>query len=98
MSKEQDINDKEKQVETRFGFAHDQAFLVDNQKIECWWMSPCLNYLIVKVKDDDMFTDDFNYYVKKISEGKEAHKTHKNDMCEILGMNDLNESGLVFLS
>jgi hypothetical protein len=84
--------------QARFGFTHEEAFLVDNQTVINWWISPCMKHLIIKIRDKDIFTDDYNYYVKAINrEQEDIFKTYQNDMYEIRGMDEKNESGLVFL-
>jgi hypothetical protein len=57
-----------------------------------------MKHLIIKIKDNDIYTDEFNYYVKHINRNPEdVFKTYQNDMYEIPGMTDENEKSLVFL-
>jgi hypothetical protein len=66
------------QNEERFGFNCTQAFKVDDQPVSGWWMSPCMAYLIVKIRDTEFYSDDYNYYVKDVSKfGPEWQKKSK---------------------
>jgi hypothetical protein len=57
-----------------------------------------MKYLIIKVKDNNIYSSGANYYVKSVNSGENAHKTLENDNFKILEMTEQNESGLVFLS